>query len=174
MKTALLVLAVFLSVGAGPARGEPSSRQFEIRYMIEGTADAWRHADAVVYLRIEDTKPWAVGRIAEFGGLSVIHTATVLEVVKRHAIGGPTAQTVTFVQAGSSNERPYAKGDEFIAFLHWSGDVFVRSSGPSSAYAVKQGKVTWLNLGRDIPYSAETLTVQDFIARLRGLAREQR
>ncbi len=50
----------------------------------------------------------------------------------------------------------------------------MRSSGPSSVYAFKQGKVNWLNLGRDIPYGAETLNVQDFIARLRGLATEQR
>ncbi len=174
MKTALLVLAALMTT-TPPLVQDPQRRpSFHIDFVLYGTSDLWRHADAVVYLRIEDTKPWTVGRIAEFGGLSVLHTARVVEVAKAHPIGGPTGQTVTFVQAGSTDEPAYAKGEEFIAFMNWSGDVFVRSAGPSSVYAVKQGKVDWLNLGRDIPYSTETLTVEDFIARLRAPAKQQR
>jgi hypothetical protein len=179
MKTAVLVLAVLVIATSARAQNN-ASRPYGISvdYVGLSTAEQWRQADAVVRLRISDTKPLGSG----WAGLDVQHTANVITVLKTHPVGGPSGQRVTFVQSGSTGEPPYAEGDEFIAFLRWSGAQFTRLAGPQSLCSVRDGRVTWRNepeptlahLGETPPPTLETLTVEDFIARLRALGKESR
>ena len=167
-----LVALVLLSVITAGAENRRVAPQFDIRTAFYCPADGWRLADAVVRLRIEETKPLG-SRIAELGGLSVQHTATIISALKTHAVRGPTRQIMTVMQAGSTSERPYAKGEEFIAFLHWypESGLFGQAFGPGSFYPIRQGKVEWCESSREVPWRSETITVEDFVARLLALSK---
>ncbi len=168
MRTNLLLLASLLSASIAGAQDQPARGGFYIDVGVEGTADAWKHADAVVYLRIEETKPG-------FGapGLNVRQVATVISTLKTYPVGGSFDRVFTFLQAGSSDERPYAKGEQMIAFLTWSREakMFVRPHGPNSVYVVKEDQVEWLDLDRDHPSRTERMKVEDFIAKLQALGK---
>jgi hypothetical protein len=179
MKTALLVLAVLLMGTSASGQDRTSPPYVSVDWVALSTAAQWQRADAVVLLRINDRVIWG-----HQPGLNVLHHASVLRVVKTHPVGGPTGQAIRFVQSGSTDEPPYLKGDEFIAFLTWSVPhaTFVRLAGPQSLCAISEGMVTWVNepeptlahLGEMPPPMREMMKVEDFIARLRALTKARR
>ena len=132
----------------------------------------WQHADAVVYLRVDDileTKGWPAptcGFIACTG-----YRATALGVAKRHSEEGPNDGEFTFLQDYvASGEPKYGVGDEFVAFLAWNASwgTFVRSGGPGSMLPVRNGRVV-SRQNQDEEFNG--IKVEDFLAKLRALAK---
>jgi hypothetical protein len=73
---------------------------------------------------------------------------------------------MTLAQFGSTGEKPYAKGEEFIAFLQWTAESrFITGA----VYSVKAGQVDWVVSTRDTPWRTKTMKVEDFIAGLLAL-----
>lgn len=128
-----------------PGRTENVSFQMRIAPMCECIAPAptlsalWNAADAIVRVRITGHKPETTTNRE--------HIAAVLTVWKRHSIGGPAADTLTFSQPLNTDEtEPYAIGQDFVIFLQWHSaeGTFVRmmyGDGKGAAFAIEDGRI---------------------------------
>jgi hypothetical protein len=134
----------------------------------------WQHADAVVYLRIEEpleTKQWPAPTCGSIACRP--HRAEILSTAKRHPEAGPDGRHFMFLQDYvASGEAGYNTGDEFVAFLTWNASwrTFVRLGGPPSLFPVRDGRVVARSQkDRDITGPK----VEDFIAKLKALPNVQ-
>lgn len=146
-------------------------------------ADVWSRADAIVHLRITRTLP-AQPQPQPDGGrmLCTEHEAAIMEVLKRHPVEGPTGERFELLQEsagvweGVKGHAPYPEGTEIIAFLIWRPtpsrfafwlNPFVVVQGRVERQDPQYDKAMLLDMPRGIP-------VGDFLAKLRGLAKDQR
>lgn len=119
-------------------------------------ADAYRLADAVVYLRItssEEPRMWPAD--ADCGTVVAEHEAAVLEEIKSDPAHGPRTATVRLLQFGAGTwadefetvvgEAPFAVGQEYVAFLSWRAEAqrFTRLDDSSFMVPVRGGRISW-------------------------------
>ena len=128
-----------------------------------GLAEAWTHADFVVYLRIVETGPVR----SDCPTNDVLHTAVVIEIFK----GSPTVRTgatLTFRQENWVSERtPYAIGQKLFVFLTATQQGLWRLAGPYYAFLVNGDKIVSVHS----PTRTDGTTPADFAATLRALAK---
>jgi hypothetical protein len=145
-------------------------------------ADVWSRADAVVRLRITRTFP-AQPQPEPGGGrlLCTEHEAPIIEVLKRHLIEGPTGERFQLLQESAGvwedvkGHAPYREGTECIACLIWRPTPS-RFAFLANPFVVVQGRVDrqdphYNALLLDVPRG---IPVEDFLAKLRALAKDQR
>jgi hypothetical protein len=146
-------------------------------------ADLWPRTDAIVHLRITRTLP-ARPQPQPDGGrmLCTGHDAAIIEVLKPHPVEGPTGERFQVLQEsagfweGLKGHAPFPEGTEFIAFLTWRPTPS-RFAFWLNPLAVVQGRVVRQDprdndpLFMDVPRG---IPVEDFLAKLRALAKDQR
>jgi len=114
------------------------------------------------------------------GNVFVEHELQVLDLIKADHPRWPDAERVLFVQprAGTYMEgqetihgpqTPYAIGDEYVAFLHWSPQRqrFQSSAAPNAMIPVRAGRIAWRGSGEH--GVRDGMPVAAFLERLREL-----
>jgi hypothetical protein len=129
-------------------------------------ADAWKSADVVADLRIVATRSLsAVCAVSD-----VIHTASVLEVLKKDS-AWRSAKTIEVGQEIWSQEpTPFRVGQRLILFLtRTDRGWFVRTFGPAYTFYVNGDSLV---AGRATRVNTDGLSVKDFLTQLRGMAKK--
>jgi hypothetical protein len=115
------------------------------------------------------------------GNVFTEHELEVLDPVKTDE-HWPNAERVLFVQrrAGfyhggripvKGPETPYAIGEEYVAFLHWSPDEqrFLSSAAPNAMIPVRDGRIVWRGTAEEGVHDG--MPVAAFVELLRELQR---
>lgn len=135
-----------------------------VDYVDMGLPWTLREADLVAHIRV--ARPDAACAMSSVCSCT-LHSASVLSVLK----GQPLSE-IRMLQEGagfSSTERPYAAGDEFIAFLKRdnTNHAFARIAGPLYMLRVRDGRVHFG--GRPPPAGLkEGMTISEFANALRA------
>lgn len=140
-------------------------------------------ADAVVYMRIARSHaPRLLIPDVSCGNGNVFteHELEVIAPIKTSSETWPNAERVLFVQprAGvyvedrtivQGPETPYAIGEEYVAFLHWSPDEqrFLSSAAPNAMIPVRDGRIVWQGAVEEGVHDA--MPVEAFVELLREL-----
>ena len=127
-----------------------------------GLAGLWNDSAAVVRMRINRNRVVA----QDF----VEHTATVTELFKWPAQLSQTRTTLVFRQERFTSEGTYKVGQDLIVFLGLRDGRFYRISGWFGAFLVDGDRIQSVNP----EVAPEGTSVDDFLAKLRALAKEGR
>lgn len=135
-----------------------------VDYIDRGIASAVKEADVIAHIRIPaPARPLACAVVPHC--TCTLHGASVMLVLQ-----GQPPRDLRLLQEGAgyaSAERPYAPGDEFIAFLKRDdkNHAFGRVAGPTYMFRVRNGRVEFT--GR-VPAGFNTgMTVAEFDRALR-------
>jgi len=146
--------------------------------------EALARADAAVHMRITRSHPPRLMIPDVSCGDGNVFTEHEFEVLSAIKTGErwPNAERVLFVQprAGVYHEdhtlvqgprTPYAVGEEYVAFLHWSPDEqrFVSSAAPNAMIPVRDGRIVWQGAAEEGVHDG--MPVEAFLDRLRELRR---
>jgi hypothetical protein len=99
----------------------------------------WEHADAIIYVRLTDHEFELTAPAGFFK-----HTALVLDVVKRHADGGPDGPATTILEdQRRAAPGPYDVGQELVMFVGWSPSdhTFVVYRDTNTVFLVQAGRI---------------------------------
>ncbi len=141
-----------------------------VDFILLDPQQAHREADAIARLRIERSLPPQPCDLT----VSITHEATVLDLIK-----GTLPSSVLFAQRGAGvcvqqdgvelegADRPYASGEEYVAFLRRKGDRFQDLTGSFLTFKVENGIVQT----RGYANLPATLPLTDFYAAVRAMAR---
>ncbi len=134
----------------------------------------WRSADAVVYLRIEESLGVRPLRASgQCVAVCTLHRVSVLEVFRRYR-GEPREKSLTFLQGSAGTwpsqggtivgrETPGKPGDEMVAFLIWNNPEHAFQS--AVLVPVLDGQVR----SPHIEELQNTMRLEAFLAKLRAM-----
>jgi hypothetical protein len=137
-----------------------------------GLAWALREAHAIVQIRISESRPPERCPVTGFC-VCAEHVAVANRVVKAPP-PDVSLTTIRFLQEGTDDilesrpgaEKPYAPGQEYIAFLRWDSAAhrFLRIAGPTYTFPIRDGRVEFRRT--DAPGIADGMAVDDFLSAL--------
>jgi hypothetical protein len=150
-------------------------------------SELWTGADAVLHLRVErslDAGPWPLGGDEMWRVVSTEYEASIIEVLKSHALGGPIGHALRFLQTyagvwrdeggrswrsfgGGPPKDPYAVGEELVIFLRW--DAPVERFCQNTVFLVRAGRV-FSGRGK-VKAITEGMPVEELLAALRAMGR---
>lgn len=148
----------------------------DVLFVDMGIGHALQEAALVAHIRVLRSDP---ARSCRETGMCVCtdHVVEVTEIVK--ADRRTPAPTLRIVQAGAGRveelqlwgDRPYAVGEEYIAFLQWSekGGFFYRTDDDGYTLPVRDGRVEFQR--DNVPGLPNGMRVEEFISALRGLVK---
>lgn len=140
-----------------------------------GLARSVEEATAIVQIRISDS---GSGERCLATGFCVCteHVADVIRIVKVGQ-GEVSPATIRFLQEGAGRnaenvagaEKPYAPGQEYVAFLRWdsASDRFLRFNGPIYMFPIRDGRVEVRRT--DAAGISDGMPIEEFTRALRGL-----
>jgi hypothetical protein len=121
--------------------------------------EMWDYADVAVHGRIT----------AGPGPRSPRYTATVLDVFRWYPTERPDSSEITFSQMRPG--APYLVGDEVVVFLRDAGASMMQPFDGQAGFVIRDGGVHPINKALA---ALDGITVEDFLAKLRALANEDR
>ncbi|MGD8329533.1 MAG: hypothetical protein PVJ49_08850 [Acidobacteriota bacterium] len=173
-------------LGEGQARALDFGLQLapvqEVMWVEFPLPEALARADAVVHMRIARSHPplLMIPDVAcGDGNVFTEHELEVLDAIKTDE-HWPNAERVLFVQRRAGFYRggripvrgpeiPYAIGEEYVAFLHWSPEEqrWMSSAAPDAMVPVRDGHIVWGGSGE---YGVhDGMQVEAFLDLLRDL-----
>jgi hypothetical protein len=135
-----------------------------------GLAWALREADAIVQIRISESRPPERCPVTGFC-VCTEHVAVANRVLKA-PLRDASLTTIRFLQEGTGDigaEKRYAPGQEYVALLRWdpAADRFLRIAGPTYTFPIRDGRVEFRRT--DAPGIADGMPVEDFLRALGAL-----